>query len=219
MLDWKKCFLVSLCLSSSLFVYVDVSHFCGSSLQAEQTQGWNLSDPDHTFCQLLIRSAMLSFQGVFCPLPRIITCATCTAMLTASAWFWLSVYLTFPFTQMYGFALGWTKENWDLFESTPKEKCLLLFRLCRKCYFTLYFSLLFWLVLRRLKWFSKQFQPWHLRVQCLPQPAIHICSSHKLDPIRWHQTMAYSSISPAQRQGSPTIRKCFFLPLRGVRSF
>lgn len=120
---------------------------------------------------------------------------------------------------MYGWALGWTKENWDLFESTPKGKCLLPFRLSHKCYFILYFPLVFSLVLCRQKRFSKQFQPWHLLVQCLPQPAIHICSLHKLDPIRWHQTMAYSSISPAQCQGSWTIRKCFFFYYRASDPF
>lgn len=129
------------------------------------------------------------------------------------------MYHIFPSTQIYSRALGRTKENRDLFESTPKGKCFLLFRLSHKCSFILYFSLLFSFVLCRQKRFSKQFQPWHLLVQCLPQPAIHICSPHKLDPIRQHQTMAYSSISSAQCQGSRTIRKCFFLPLRGVRSF
>lgn len=86
-------------------------------------------------------------------------------------------------------------------------------------FFILYFSLLFSLVLWRQKRFSKQFQPWHLLVQCLPQPVVHICSPHKLDPIRWHQTMAYSSISPAQRQGSQTIRKCFFFHYRASDPF
>lgn len=145
-----------------------------------------------------------------------------TAMLTASASLRISVYHTLPVTQMYSWAFGWTKQTRDLFESTPKRKCLLLFRQCHKCSFTLYFSLPFSLVPWRQKRFSKQFQLWHLLVQCLPQPGIHICSPHKLDPIRWHQTMAYSSISPAQRQGSRTIRKCFFFhygasdPFKGV---
>lgn len=89
------------------------------------------------------------------------------------------------------------------------------------CLYTVFF-LQFSLILGRQKQFSKQFQPWHLLVQCLPQSPIHICSLHKLDPIRWHQTKAYTSTSLAQRQGPRTIRKCFFFhygasdPLKGV---
>lgn len=111
---------------------------------------------------------------------------------------------------MDGWALGWTKENRELFDSTPKGRCLLLFRLYNICAYILYFYPPFSLTLWRQKRFSDQFQPWHLLVQCLPQPAIHICSPHKLDPIRWHQTMAYSSTSLALRQGPWTIQKCFF---------
>lgn len=103
-----------------------------------------------------------------------------------------------------------------------RESVYYFFRLRHKCSFIQYFSLLFSLILWRQKRFSKQFQPWHLRVQCLPQPAVHICSPHKLDPIRWQQTMAYSSTSPAQRRGCRTIPKCFFFhyrvsdPFKGV---
>lgn len=146
-------------------------------------------------------------------------------MLTASDSFWISAYHTFVVqlnNSCIAGPLNEQKKIGTFSECTPKGKCLLLFRLSHKCSFILYFTLLFSLVLCRQKQFSKQFQPWHLLVQCLPQPAIHICSPHKLDPIRWHQTMAYSCISLAQRQGSRTIRKCFFFhygasdPFKGV---
>lgn len=148
-----------------------------------------------TFSQLLIRSAVVGTRGTICP--GVPSCAA----LAASASYRGFVRKTLPSSQTYGWALGHTKKYKESLESTPVGKCF-SFRLSHKCSFILYFSLLFSLILCRQKRFSKQFQPWHLLVQCLPQPAIHICSPHKLDPIRQHQTMPYSSISPAQCQGS-----------------
>lgn len=117
----------------------------------------------------------------------------------------------FPPQRVDDFALEGTEGNRDSCESPPKGKCLLLFRLSHRCFFILFPPLLlFSSILYRQKWFSKQFQPWHLLVQCLPPPAIHICSPHNLDPIRQHQTMAYSSTSPAQCQGSWTLGKWLF---------
>lgn len=198
MLDWKESFLVFPCLPSSLFVYAAVWFFFAS----RKDSGLKSVRPRWHVCQLLIRSAVLAFQGVICSKDH----------STASAWFWLLHLL-------YAWALRWTKIKSGHFWVHTKGKVFYYFS---NCFFMLYSSLLFLLVVQRQKPFSKQFQPWHLLVRCLPPPGTRICSPHKLDPIRWHQTMAYSSISPAQRQGSPTIRKCFLFhygasdPFKGV---
>lgn len=195
MLDWKESFLVFPCLPSSLFVYAAVWFFFAS----RKDSGLKSVRPRWHVCQLLIRSAVLAFQGVICSKDH----------STASAWFWLLHLRLGP-------SLNKNKIGTFL-SSHQRESVLLLFKL-------LFYAVFLSAILTRCteEPFSKQFQPWHLLVRCLPPPGTRICSPHKLDPIRWHQTMAYSSISPAQRQGSPTIRKCFLFhygasdPFKGV---
>lgn len=144
------------------------------------------------------------------------------SMCSSSALDWISVYPIYPFSQIYGWALDEQKKIGALWIHA-KGKLFITFQSEPQMFLYTVFALVFSFTLCRQKCFSKQFQAQHLLVQCLPQPAIHICSPHKLDPIRQCQTIAHSSMSLAQCQGSRTIQKCFlgffFASITGIRSF
>lgn len=104
MLDWKECFLcLSVCLHLALFT--PSFSFFASAQQREHKKAVcpNPSDPDDTFSQLLIRSAIVG--------------------LPTSDSYRGFVRQILPSNQTYGWALGRTKEYKEPLESTPVGKC------------------------------------------------------------------------------------------------
>lgn len=115
MLDWRECFLCrSVSLHLTLFTPSFWVFFFFASAQRDTKR---LSDPDYTFSQLLIRSAVVGFPGTICP------GVTSSATLSASASCRGFVPQILPSNQTYGWAHGYTKEYEEPLESTPVGKC------------------------------------------------------------------------------------------------
>lgn len=165
-----------------------MSHFSGSSLQAEKTRGWNPSDHDDTFCQLLIRSAILGFQGGICSLPGIIARAMRIAMLTAPH---------IPFHTDVWLGLWANKRKRGPF---LKGKCLLLFRLCCKCSLILYFLCYFHSFYGGRNDFRSNFSAGVLRSTIYLQPHTSVLHS---DLIQLGDTRWWLTPPQAQSTGGP----------------